>query len=66
MSLRTTLFADSKTFLSGSPSSPDLFRASPNKIEITTIARMLFLDSINEKSLTLIAWTVLSKIFTFS
>ena len=57
------MLAASKTFFNGTASSPSLLIARPTKIETITKAIILSLDKISLKSLTLIAWTVLSKIF---
>ena len=53
----------SNIFKKGSPSSPILLNAIPNRIEKITIAKILSLVNNNEKSLTLMAVIVLSKIF---
>ena len=60
------MYADSRTSSSGSPFSPAIFMAIPNKIENTTIAIIFSFDNSLLKSLTVSTFTVLSKIFKSS
>ena len=60
------MYADSSTSSSGSPFSPAIFMAIPNKIENTTIAIIFSFDNSLLKSLTVSTFTVLSKIFKSS
>ena len=57
-----TLFADSSTFLNGSPFSPDIFIAIPTIIENTKRAIILSFENNFEKSFTVSSFTVLSAI----
>ena len=57
-----TLFADSSTFLNGSPFSPDIFIAIPTIIENTKSAIILSFENNFEKSFTVSNFTVLSAI----
>ena len=57
-----TLFADSNTFLNGSPFSPDIFIAIPTIIENTNNAIILSFENSFEKSFTVSNFTVLSAI----